>query len=166
MGFLRLPSAQNITVKLFDIALFDQVIVIGVVGVPYGVEMFVEEVSLFNTFYFSDSAKYISGGDICFVFGEHASSVGFTERGYILIDTFLDILLLMPNFFLLLNLTKLLLLFLFFLPLLVFLFLLLCPFFLFLFAFHFVHFCLFFLLCVLRTIDPLDVSLSLIVFVH
>ena len=102
--------------------------------IPNSVEMFIKEIRLFHTFDFSDPAEYITSGYVSFVFGKYTTTIGFTEGCYILIYTLLDILLLVPNFFFLLNETEFLLLFLFFLPLFIFLFFLLCSYLLFLFA--------------------------------
>lgn len=164
--FIRSARIEHVIEELLDVVLIYEVVMASIVRFPYSGKMLIHKLLLFDTSELAHFAQDVTGRNVSLVLGENSATIGLAEGCHILIDSLLNVFLIMSEILFLLYETELLLLLLLFqsLFILFFLFLLLDLFLLFLL--YLVFFLLFFLLHVFRTVYPLDVSLCLIILVH
>lgn len=137
-----------------------------VVIIPDFLEMLLQKLILLHASDLGHLAEDVAGGDVCFVLGEDATAIGFTEGSHVLANCLSDVLFVVSHFFFLLDQAELFLSFFLLgsgLGLLLEFFLVRLLFF---FSLLLVNFLLFFLLSVLWAVHPFDMCLSLVVLVH
>lgn len=137
-----------------------------VVVVPNSLEKVIKEFLLIDAANLSHLAHDVAGCQVCLVLGQDTPAVGVTVRLDILVHALFDVLLIVSQVFLLLDEALPPLLLLLFFTLFFKLCHLLFLFFLLSFLLDFINFFLLLLLRVLWTVDPLNMSLRLIVLVH
>lgn len=134
--------------------------------VPNSLEKVIKEFLLIDAANLSHFGHYVASCQVCLVLGKDAPAVGVTVRLNVLVHALFDVLLIVSQVFLLLDEALLLLFLLLFLSLLIELGHLLFLDFLFIFELNFVNAVLLLLLCVFWTVDPLNMSLRLVILVH